>query len=86
MRVGIIDCGTNTIRLLIADGDGAAGLVDIVRELRFARLGQGVDATGRFNAEAMERSFSIVEDYGRMMGYAGVDLIRFVATSAARDA
>ena len=84
MRVAVIDCGTNTVRLLIADGDGK-GLVDVVRELKFARLGQNVDATGHFNPDALRRCFAILDDYAITIANSAVDKVRFVATSAARD-
>lgn len=106
MRVGAIDCGTNSIRLLIADVDagadassngGAGGsnagnidggsqLTDVVRVMRVVRLGQGVDATGRLAEEALERTFTAVEEYAGLMREHGVEKIRFVATSATRDA
>ncbi|MGV9798934.1 Ppx/GppA phosphatase family protein [Mycobacterium sp. NPDC003449] len=84
-RVGAIDCGTNSIRLLIADVvDG--GLVDVHREMRIVRLGQGVDATGEFAPEALARTESALSDYAEMMIGHGVSAVRMVATSAARDA
>jgi len=84
-RVGAIDCGTNSIRLLIADvADGR--LHELHREMRIVRLGQGVDATGQFNARAISRTRSALADYtGLLAGY-GVETVRMVATSAARDA
>ena len=57
MRVAAIDCGTNSIRLLIADVDGPE-LTDIVRTMRIVRLGQGVDKTGEFAQEALDRTFA----------------------------
>jgi exopolyphosphatase/guanosine-5'-triphosphate,3'-diphosphate pyrophosphatase len=86
MRVAAIDCGTNSIRLLIADLDGAGGLADVHREMRVVRLGQGVDATGMLAAEALERTFAAVDDYAALIRASGADTIRFVATSATRDA
>ncbi|MDR0488031.1 MAG: Ppx/GppA family phosphatase [Propionibacteriaceae bacterium] len=85
MRVAIIDCGTNTLRLLVADGT-ADGLTEVTRQVRFARLGQGVDATGSFHPDALERTFSIVSEYTQNIHDLNVDQVRFVATSAARDA
>ncbi|MDQ0634913.1 exopolyphosphatase/guanosine-5'-triphosphate,3'-diphosphate pyrophosphatase [Arthrobacter pascens] len=88
-RVAAIDCGTNSIRLLIADVDrsnGRAKLTDVVREMRVVRLGQGVDATGELAPEALERTFAATADYARMIGENGVVAVRFVATSASRDA
>ncbi len=88
-RVAAIDCGTNSIRLLIADIDrsnGTAGLKDIVREMRVVRLGQGVDATGEMAPEALERTFAATADYARLIQEHGAGKVRFVATSASRDA
>jgi exopolyphosphatase/guanosine-5'-triphosphate,3'-diphosphate pyrophosphatase len=86
-RVAAIDCGTNTIKLLVADIDRDAGTQhDLVRELRIVRLGQGVDRTGRFADEALDRVFRAVEEYAAVVDVHHVDAIRFVATSATRDA
>lgn len=86
-RVAAIDCGTNSVRLLIAEFDPASGLlVDIAREMRIVRLGEGVDATGRLNASALQRTFGAVDEYARLIDDASVDSVRFVATSATRDA
>lgn len=80
-----IDCGTNSIRLLIADRvDGR--LIDRHREMRIVRLGQGVDATGAFAPEAIERTRVALHDYVDLMRSAEVRAVRMVATSAARDA
>lgn len=86
MRVAAIDCGTNSIRLLIADVDDGGGLADVHREMRVVRLGQGVDATGRLAPEALERTFAATEDYAQLIRAQGVTRVRFVATSATRDA
>lgn len=84
-RVGAIDCGTNSIRLLIADlVDGK--LRDVHREMRVVRLGQGVDATGQFAPEALARTESALADYVALMAEHSVTAVRMVATSAARDA
>lgn len=84
-RVGAIDCGTNSIRLLIADVvDGK--LRDVHREMRVVRLGQGVDATGQFAPEALARTESALADYVSLMARHSVTAVRMVATSAARDA
>lgn len=84
-RVGAIDCGTNSIRLLIADVvDGK--LRDVHREMRVVRLGQGVDATGQFAPEALARTESALADYVALMAESSVTAVRMVATSAARDA
>lgn len=80
-RVAAIDCGTNSIRLLIAE-DGR----EIAREMRIVRLGQGVDATGRLAPEAIERTLEATREYAGLIESAGVDRVRFCATSAARDA
>lgn len=85
MRVAAIDCGTNSIRLLIADTDGTA-LTDVVREMRVVRLGQGVDATGAFAPEALERTFAAIDEYAELITDHGAEHVRFVATSATRDA
>jgi exopolyphosphatase / guanosine-5'-triphosphate,3'-diphosphate pyrophosphatase len=88
-RVAAIDCGTNSIRLLIADIDrsnGTASLSDVVREMRVVRLGQGVDATGELAPEALERTFAATADYARQIREHGAVKVRFVATSASRDA
>ncbi len=84
-RVGAIDCGTNSIRLLIAEPDGAR-LRDVHREMRIVRLGQGVDATGQFAPEALVRTEAALADYVALMIEHSVSAVRMVATSAARDA
>ncbi|MFE3206000.1 exopolyphosphatase [Embleya sp. NPDC059237] len=86
-RVAAIDCGTNSIRLLVADLDPAAGtLVDLDRRMRIVRLGQGVDRTGRLAPEALERTFAACVDYAEVIRELGAERVRFVATSASRDA
>lgn len=85
MRVGAVDCGTNSIRLLIAEPDGGL-LLDVHREMRIVRLGQGVDATGQFAPEALARTEAALSDYVDLMRAHGVTKVRMVATSAARDA
>jgi exopolyphosphatase/guanosine-5'-triphosphate,3'-diphosphate pyrophosphatase len=84
-RVAAIDCGTNSIRLLIADVVAGA-LRDVHREMRIVRLGQGVDATGQFAPEALARTASALTDYAALMSDLNVSAVRMVATSAARDA
>lgn len=88
MRTAAIDCGTNSIRLLIADvaNDGGAGLTDVVRLMRVVRLGEGVDATGNLSDAALERTFDAVDEYAGLIREHGAERIRFVATSATRDA
>jgi len=87
-RVAAIDCGTNSIRLLIAERDGSSGLRDLERRLEIVRLGQGVDATGEFHPDALRRTFAAVEEYAELIKKADVPVerVHFVATSAARDA
>jgi exopolyphosphatase/guanosine-5'-triphosphate,3'-diphosphate pyrophosphatase len=86
-RVAAVDCGTNTVRLLVADIDVAAGTQDsLVREMRIVRLGQDVDRTGRLADEALVRVFAAVDEYAAIVTSHGVDAVRFVATSAVRDA
>ncbi len=85
MRVGAIDCGTNSIRLLVADVDGA-DKTDVHREMRVVRLGQGVDRTGELAAEALERTRIALGDYAGTCRRLGVERVRMVATSATRDA
>lgn len=111
MRVGVIDCGTNTIRLYIAEAndngsskgvgsvppvgiaEGPAStsvrdsstIREIIRTLRYVRLGEGVDATGRFADAALERVFAACDDFARIIADERVDKLRFIATSAARD-
>ncbi|WP_326566230.1 Ppx/GppA phosphatase family protein [Amycolatopsis rhabdoformis] len=89
-RVAAIDCGTNSIRLLVAEltprHDGTVDLRDLHREMRIVRLGQGVDATGRLAPEALERTRVALADYTIAARRKGVEKIRMVATSATRDA
>ena len=86
-RVAAIDCGTNSVRLLISEVDDASGLaVDVAREMRIVRLGEGVDATGRLAEAALKRTFGAVDEYAQLIGSQNVDAVRFVATSATRDA
>jgi exopolyphosphatase / guanosine-5'-triphosphate,3'-diphosphate pyrophosphatase len=86
-RVAAIDCGTNSIRLLIADLDPATGsLVDLDRRMEVVRLGQGVDRTGEIAPEAMRRTLEATARYTELCRQAGVEAVRFVATSASRDA
>ncbi|MDQ3576284.1 MAG: Ppx/GppA family phosphatase [Actinomycetota bacterium] len=89
-RVAAIDCGTNSIRLLVADvttrDDGSHWLRDVHREMRIVRLGQGVDATGRLAPEALARTRAALVDYVAVLRRKGVQRARMVATSATRDA
>ena len=87
--VAAIDCGTNSIRLLIARRDEASGrLVDVERRLEMVRLGLGVDRTGRFDPVAVDRTLEAARGYQELVERHGVrrEDIRFVATSATRDA
>ncbi|WBQ06811.1 Ppx/GppA phosphatase family protein [Kribbella sp. CA-293567] len=84
VRVAAIDCGTNSIRLLIADYANGE-LTEVDRQMRIVRLGQGVDSTGAFAADALLRTFEACGEYAEIVRSAGVDRLRFVATSAARD-
>jgi exopolyphosphatase/guanosine-5'-triphosphate,3'-diphosphate pyrophosphatase len=86
-RVAAIDCGTNSLRLLIADLDPARHtLTDVERRMEIVRLGQGVDATGRLAPEALERTMRVLRQYADDIGKAEAGAVRMVATSATRDA
>ncbi|MFD6363832.1 exopolyphosphatase [Streptomyces roseolus] len=86
-RVAGIDCGTNSIRLLVADVHPETGaLVELDRRMTIVRLGQGVDKTGRLAPEALERTFAACREYAEVIRELGAERIRFVATSASRDA
>jgi len=87
LRVAAVDCGTNSLRLLVADVDPAAGsLTDVERRLELVRLGQGVDATGRLAPDALARTLRVLRAYAAIIEAAGVSALRMVATSATRDA
>ena len=85
MRTAAIDCGTNSIRLLIADIEDGV-LTDVERRMMVVRLGEGVDATGRLSEAALARTFAATEDYAELIQRHGAAAVRFVATSASRDA
>ena len=85
MRVAAIDCGTNSIRLLIADIDGN-NFREVVRDMEIVRLGQGVDQTGQFHPDAIARTLAAVDKFATEIAKRGVEKIRFCATSATRDA
>ncbi|MGW7192150.1 Ppx/GppA phosphatase family protein [Streptomyces sp. NPDC054838] len=86
-RVAGIDCGTNSIRLLVADCDRETGdIVELDRRMTIVRLGQGVDKTGRLAPEALERTFAACREYAAVIKELGAERVRFVATSASRDA
>ena len=85
-RVAAIDCGTNSIRLLVADVPPAGAHTDILRRMEVVRLGQGVDATGRLAPEAIERTRRVLAEYAAQSAELGATEVRMVATSASRDA
>ncbi|HTY72439.1 MAG TPA: Ppx/GppA phosphatase family protein [Actinomycetes bacterium] len=86
-RVAAIDCGTNSIRLLVADVDAERGeFRDLDRRMDIVRLGQGVDRTGRLAPDALARTFAACETYAGRIAELGAERVRFVATSASRDA
>ncbi|GGT35045.1 Ppx/GppA phosphatase family protein [Streptomyces purpureus] len=86
-RVAGIDCGTNSIRLLVADVHPETGeLIELDRRMTIVRLGQGVDKTGRLAPEALERTFAACREYAAVIEELGAQRLRFVATSASRDA
>jgi exopolyphosphatase/guanosine-5'-triphosphate,3'-diphosphate pyrophosphatase len=84
--VAAIDCGTNAIRLLVAEVDSDGVLHEHVRLMQIVRLGEGIDRTGEFASEALERTFAAVDEYAGVIRDLGVARTRFVATSASRDA
>ena len=85
MRVAAIDCGTNSLRLLIADIDGVH-FREIYRTMQIVRLGQGVDKNKAFAPEAIQRTLSATQEFANIIRAKGVERIRFCATSATRDA
>ena len=86
MRVAAVDCGTNSIRLLVADLDpDASTLTDVDRRMTIVRLGQDVDRTRRLAPEALARTFAACDDFAAAIAEAGAERVRFVATSASRD-
>lgn len=91
-RVAAVDCGTNSLRLLIADvadvADGRPGdeLRELTRRMEIVRLGQGVDRTGRLDPAALERTATVLRDYAGLIRDFRVERVRMVATSATRDA
>jgi len=84
-RVAAIDCGTNSIRLLVSDIVGE-DKTDLVRDMRIVRLGQDVDKTGHLADEAIARTLAATREFAALITTLGVDSVRFCATSAARDA
>lgn len=88
-RIGAVDIGTNSVRLLVADVDGegpAATLTPVTRLMRITRLGQGVHAAKALAPEAIERTVAVLREYGEVARELGVTRMRATATSAARDA
>jgi exopolyphosphatase/guanosine-5'-triphosphate,3'-diphosphate pyrophosphatase len=85
MRVAAIDCGTNSIRLLVADVDGEK-LTDVTRQMQLVRLGEGVDRTGRNGDAALARTGAALAAYAQEIADHGVTRVRMCATSASRDA
>jgi len=88
-RVASVDIGTNSVRLLVADREGAgrdAKLVPVERQTNITRLGQGVDKARALNPEAIERTINVLRDYRRVIDDLGVEKVRATATSASRDA
>ena len=86
-RVAAVDCGTNSLRLLVADVDrDRAEVTDVARRMEVVRLGQGVDQTGRLAPEALERTIGVLRDYAGIITRSGAQAVRMVATSATRDA
>jgi exopolyphosphatase/guanosine-5'-triphosphate,3'-diphosphate pyrophosphatase len=83
--VAALDCGTNSLRLLVADVEGS-NLTDVVRRMEVVRLGAGVDRTGRLSPEALGRTFAVLDEYASRIRALGADAVRMVATSATRDA
>ncbi|QIM21687.1 Ppx/GppA family phosphatase [Phycicoccus sp. HDW14] len=85
-RVGAVDCGTNSIRLLVADVGDDGLLTDVDRRTEVVRLGQGIDRTGVIAPEAMQRTLAMSREYAARCRELEVEAVRFVATSASRDA
>jgi exopolyphosphatase / guanosine-5'-triphosphate,3'-diphosphate pyrophosphatase len=86
-RVAAVDCGTNSIRMLIADIDTErTAATDIAREMRIVRLGEGVDRTGRLSPAALDRTIGALREYADLIARASPAAVRMVATSATRDA
>lgn len=86
-RVAAVDCGTNSIRLLIADLNPAAGtLRDLHRQMEIVRLGEGVDRTKALSPAALERTTGVLRTYAAIAARLGAERVRMIATSATRDA
>ncbi|PHX76397.1 MAG: exopolyphosphatase [Actinobacteria bacterium] len=80
-----MDCGTNSLRLLVADIEGNS-FREVQREMRVVRLGEGIDRTKNFSEAALERTFAGIDEYVTILRRKGVESLRFCATSASRDA
>jgi exopolyphosphatase / guanosine-5'-triphosphate,3'-diphosphate pyrophosphatase len=86
-RVAAVDCGTNSLRLLVADVDLVrAELTDVARRMEIVRLGQGVDQTGQLASAALARTAGVLRDYTDVIAATAASFVRMVATSATRDA
>ena len=84
-RVAAIDCGTNSIRLLIAEFDDAGVMTELERRMTIVRLGEGVDQNRRFSDAALQRTFDAIDQFAALIRQYQVARVRFVATSATRD-
>jgi exopolyphosphatase/guanosine-5'-triphosphate,3'-diphosphate pyrophosphatase len=84
-QVAVIDCGTNSIRLLIAETSGST-IKEVIRTMEIVRLGQGVDENKAFHPDAINRTLLAVKSFKEIIDRNNVDKIRFCATSATRDA
>jgi exopolyphosphatase/guanosine-5'-triphosphate,3'-diphosphate pyrophosphatase len=85
-RIAAVDCGTNSIKILVTESQVTGPPQALVRESRMVRLGQGVDATGLLADEALARTFAAIDEYAALLERYGVTRVRFCATSATRDA
>jgi exopolyphosphatase/guanosine-5'-triphosphate,3'-diphosphate pyrophosphatase len=84
--VAAIDCGTNSIRLLVAEATGGGRFRTVERLMRITRLGQGVDVARALAPDAVDRTLAVLREYRDVMDGLGVERVRMTATSAARDA
>jgi exopolyphosphatase/guanosine-5'-triphosphate,3'-diphosphate pyrophosphatase len=84
-RTAAFGCGTNSLRLLIADIDEDGTMTEVDRRMRIVRLGQGVDRTGAFHPDALQRTFAVCDEYAEIIAQYAPQRQRFVATSASRD-
>ena len=86
-RVAAVDCGTNSLRLLVAEVDlGRVEVTDVARRMEIVRLGQGVDKSGRLAPDALDRAIVVLRDYSGVIAGSTARAVRMVATSATRDA